>query len=129
MNDEEFEAVMAREQECTSRVPSRNSGEVSQKLGMAVSLKHRRWQLVDCLNWRIDNEIDQILALASLAVDELWYGEHQDIASAELAQTRPIQLGLALNFSMFYYEMLNSPDRACNLAKQATGGGGRARLH
>ncbi|XP_009366104.2 monothiol glutaredoxin-S12, chloroplastic-like [Pyrus x bretschneideri] len=29
------------------------------------------------------------------------------------------ELGLALNFSMFYYEILNSPDRACSLAKQA----------
>jgi len=27
--------------------------------------------------------------------------------------------GLALNFSVFYYEILNSPDRACRLAKQA----------
>nr|GLL39638.1 14-3-3-like protein C [Ipomoea trifida] len=41
-----------------------------------------------------------------------------DIA-AELAPTHPIRLGLALNFSVFYYEILNSPDRACNLAKQA----------
>ena len=28
-------------------------------------------------------------------------------------------LGLALNFSVFYYEILNSPDRACRLAKAA----------
>lgn len=42
----------------------------------------------------------------------------QDIALAELAPTHPIRLGLALNFSVFYYEILNSPDRACNLAKQ-----------
>lgn len=37
----------------------------------------------------------------------------------ELATTHPIRLGLALNFSVFYYEILNSPDRACHLAKQA----------
>lgn len=42
----------------------------------------------------------------------------QDIALADLAPTHPIRLGLALNFSVFYYEILNSPDRACNLAKQ-----------
>lgn len=42
----------------------------------------------------------------------------QDIATAELAPTHPIRLGLALNFSVFYYEILNSPDRACSLAKQ-----------
>jgi len=44
----------------------------------------------------------------------------QDIANTELAPTHPIRLGLALNFSVFYYEILNSPDRACNLAKQVT---------
>ncbi|XP_038995997.1 14-3-3-like protein [Hibiscus syriacus] len=42
-----------------------------------------------------------------------------DIATSELAPTHPIRLGLALNFSVFYYEILNSPDRACSLAKQA----------
>ncbi|PHT59457.1 14-3-3 protein 7 [Capsicum baccatum] len=29
------------------------------------------------------------------------------------------QLGLALNYSVFYYEIMNSPERACHLAKQA----------
>lgn len=36
-----------------------------------------------------------------------------------MTSTHPIRLGLALNFSVFYYEILNSPDRACHLAKQA----------
>ncbi|KAI3746669.1 hypothetical protein L6452_09108 [Arctium lappa] len=48
-----------------------------------------------------------------------------DIANTELAPTHPIRLGLALNFSVFYYEILNSPDRACNLAKQV----GALKLH
>ncbi|KAJ2579388.1 14-3-3 protein 7, partial [Coemansia sp. RSA 1836] len=40
-------------------------------------------------------------------------------ANTELAPTHPIRLGLALNFSVFYYEILNSPEKACHLAKQA----------
>ncbi|KAL0711193.1 hypothetical protein Bca4012_018171 [Brassica carinata] len=40
-------------------------------------------------------------------------------AEAKLPPTHPIRLGLALNFSVFYYEIMNSPERACHLAKQA----------
>lgn len=47
------------------------------------------------------------------------YKEATAIAQKDLAPTHPIRLGLALNFSVFYYEILNSPDRACHLAKQA----------
>lgn len=45
----------------------------------------------------------------------------QDIALVDLPPTHPIRLGLALNFSVFYYEILNSPERACHLAKQVSG--------
>jgi 14-3-3 protein epsilon len=41
------------------------------------------------------------------------------IAQSYLPPTHPILLGLALNFSVFYYEVLNSPDRACEITKQA----------
>jgi len=47
------------------------------------------------------------------------YKQAQSIALDELAPTHPIRLGLALNFSVFYYEILNSPERACHLAKNA----------
>lgn len=36
----------------------------------------------------------------------------------ELATTNPIRLGLALNFSVFYYEIMTQPEQACSLAKQ-----------
>ncbi|PNX75090.1 14-3-3-like protein d-like, partial [Trifolium pratense] len=45
--------------------------------------------------------------------------EASTAAETELPPTHPVRLGLALNFSVFYYEILNSPERACHLAKQA----------
>ncbi|CDO53454.1 similar to Saccharomyces cerevisiae YDR099W BMH2 14-3-3 protein [Geotrichum candidum] len=47
------------------------------------------------------------------------YKKATEIAQTELTSTHPIRLGLALNFSVFYYEILNAPDLACQLAKQA----------
>lgn len=39
--------------------------------------------------------------------------------SKVLPPTHPIRLGLALNFSVFYYEIMNDPNQACKLAKLA----------
>ncbi|KAK1793478.1 hypothetical protein P4O66_011850, partial [Electrophorus voltai] len=47
------------------------------------------------------------------------YQEAFDISKTEMQPTHPIRLGLALNFSVFFYEILNSPEKACSLAKQA----------
>lgn len=40
-------------------------------------------------------------------------------AQTDLTPTDPIRLGLALNISVFYCEIMNSPDKACQLAKNA----------
>lgn len=47
------------------------------------------------------------------------YQEAFDISKGQMQPTHPIRLGLALNFSVFFYEILNAPDKACQLAKQA----------
>jgi len=47
------------------------------------------------------------------------YNSASSIATANLPPTNPIRLGLALNFSVFYYEIMNSPDNAIQLAKDA----------
>eukprot|EP00698_Gefionella_okellyi_P013892 TRINITY_DN383_c1_g1_i1.p1 TRINITY_DN383_c1_g1~~TRINITY_DN383_c1_g1_i1.p1 ORF type:complete len:264 (-),score=64.12 TRINITY_DN383_c1_g1_i1:34-792(-) len=49
----------------------------------------------------------------------LAYSQATEVAATDLSPTHPIRLGLALNFSVFYYEVLNMPDRACSLAKQS----------
>ncbi|KAK5639074.1 hypothetical protein RI129_011566 [Pyrocoelia pectoralis] len=63
-----------------------------------------------------------VLLFSSVAVVEdsqKAYQEAFDIAKSKMQSTHPIRLGLALNFSVFYYEIINSPARACHLAKQA----------
>jgi len=47
------------------------------------------------------------------------YQQALDTANSHLATTNPIRLGLALNFSVFYYEILNEQSKACELAKKA----------
>ncbi|KAJ9057955.1 hypothetical protein DSO57_1017607 [Entomophthora muscae] len=47
------------------------------------------------------------------------YNSATEVAQVELAPTHPIRLGLALNYSVFHYEIMTSPDKACKLAKQA----------
>eukprot|EP00928_Gymnodinium_smaydae_P044621 TRINITY_DN2975_c0_g3_i1.p1 TRINITY_DN2975_c0_g3~~TRINITY_DN2975_c0_g3_i1.p1 ORF type:complete len:239 (+),score=88.06 TRINITY_DN2975_c0_g3_i1:58-774(+) len=47
------------------------------------------------------------------------YDAAKQVADKDLAVTHPIRLGLALNYSVFQYEVLQSPDEACKMARTA----------
>lgn len=47
------------------------------------------------------------------------YEAAYNIAKEKLAETHPTRLGLALNYSVCYYEILKEPEKACSLAKEA----------
>merc|ERR1712152_134050 len=47
------------------------------------------------------------------------YKDAMDVAEANLNETHPTRLGLALNFSICYYEILKKPEKACDLAKKS----------
>jgi len=47
------------------------------------------------------------------------YAEATQVAEKDLVVTHPIRLGLALNYSVFMYEVLNQPDEACKMARTA----------
>jgi len=58
------------------------------------------------------NELKQQVADGASAA----YKAANDL-SKELPATHPISLGLALNYSVFYYEVLNDHSKACEIAK------------
>merc|ERR1712182_155335 len=47
------------------------------------------------------------------------YGEAQKVAEKDLAVAHPIRLGLALNYSVFKYEVMSKPEEACTMARTA----------
>jgi len=50
---------------------------------------------------------------------EAAYAEAARIAEKDLVVTHPIRLGLALNYSVFLYEVQSKPDEACKMARTA----------
>ncbi|KAJ8290526.1 hypothetical protein GJAV_G00014030 [Gymnothorax javanicus] len=47
------------------------------------------------------------------------YDKAYVLSKEKLEPVNPVRLGLALNFSVYFYEIRNSPEKACQLAKEA----------
>jgi len=61
-----------------------------------------------------DHEKDKAAESARAA-----YQAANDCAAKDLTVTHPIRLGLALNYSVFLYEVLSKPEDACAMARKA----------
>ena len=47
------------------------------------------------------------------------YADAANLAKNSLSNTHPLKLGLALNHSVFYYEIMQTPEKACAMARTA----------
>ena len=48
-----------------------------------------------------------------------YYNQASEISNKDLGACNPIRLGLALNFSVFYYEVMSDHKKACELGETA----------
>ena len=61
-----------------------------------------------------------MLSVGIIVQAEDAYEKAQQSAMTTILPTHPIRLGLALNYSVFHYEIKNEPDKACELAKKVS---------
>ncbi|EPR64937.1 hypothetical protein TGGT1_269582 [Toxoplasma gondii GT1] len=83
----------------------------------------------DCKAFYLKMKADYCRYMSEVAQDEKFrtvvetahraYEEAYALAEAELPECHPVRLGIALNYSVFYYEALIEPDKACELARAA----------
>lgn len=71
----------------------------------------------DYLRLQVEISKDQKKAELSEKAKEAY--EFAQKVAENLSATHPIRLGLALNFSVYYYEIAQNPQQACELAKTA----------
>merc|ERR1712039_346187 len=70
--------------------------------------------------YRYIAEFSEAKAKADAAENaRLAYEDASKVAEKDLVVTHPIRLGLALNYSVFQYEVLQNPDEACKMARTA----------
>ena len=70
-------------------------------------------------NYRFMGETQQAEHLASTKKGSLEHYQQAVDASKKLQSCNPVKLGLALNMSVFYYEVMDDKKHACSIAKIA----------
>lgn len=90
-------------------IPNAKTGEY-QVFYYKLKGDYYRYLAEICLNEERDSAAQESLKAYEVA---------SGIANSELTPTHSLRIGLALNFSVFYYEILNNPEKACKLAKDA----------
>ena len=81
----------------------------------SIHLNYRRGDYQRYLSEISSGEEHKVAADNSFAA----YKMATELAEVELPPTHPVRLGLALNLSVFYYEILQSPNKACKVAESA----------
>ncbi|KPJ16648.1 14-3-3 protein zeta [Papilio machaon] len=89
------------------------------RLGLALNFSVFYYEILNSPDKACQLAKQVIICVTVVEDSQKAYQEAFDIAKTKMQPTHPIRLGLALNFSVFYYEIINSPARACHLAKQA----------
>ena len=73
----------------------------------------------DYLRYLAEVTVDEERAQLTEKAREIYDQAMEEASDANIAADDPIQLGLVLNFSVFFYEIANEPLRACQLARDA----------
>ena len=63
--------------------------------------------------YKVAEAREEVCAGANTCYSKAW-----DLAG-KLGPVNPIKLGLVLNYSVFFFEIMNEPDKACELAKKS----------
>jgi len=92
----------------------RKATEVNQAESIVFYQKMKADYFRYLAEFKVNDEKTQIGDNAQAAYDEA-----TQKANSELAPTHPIRLGLALNYSVFLYEVQQQMEKACTLAKTA----------
>lgn len=92
-----------------------DSGDAKQREAKVFYLKMKG----DYYRYLVEIEIDGSEARKENADKSSAAYEEAVEEAKQLSTTHPIRLGLALNYSVFYYEIMNNAKKACDTAKKA----------